>query len=155
MSDLPKEAKLNKEGKEIFIVSARSAGYHDGNYATITINDTPANISVNEKKHQRGIHLVVINPENGKAVHSRCFDTYTDSEDFEKFIKETDIPDGHIIVAALKDEGAKWMSDRVKNWFTSLGSGEIKRLQYQHAFCFIGIMGSTECNEERCRRNMR
>lgn len=73
---------------------------------------------------------MIINQVTGKVDHRRCFDTYSTSEHFEKFIEETEIPFGRIIVAALKDDGSKWMSEKIKDFFKDLGSMEIMRLGY-------------------------
>ncbi len=48
------------------MVQALSAGFDGGNYAKIIINDVIINVGKNSNGHYRGLHMVVINPKNGK-----------------------------------------------------------------------------------------
>ena len=52
----------------------------------------------------RGLHIVVINPANGKTRFTRVFDTYKSSDELDKFITLNAIPLGYIIIAACKDD---------------------------------------------------
>ena len=74
----------------------------------------------NENFHFRGMHIVVLHPENGKVFWAKVFDTYISSEKLEHFI--TTIPDGYIIAAGCKDECTRNLSDTVKEWFGNMGS---------------------------------
>ena len=49
------------------------------------------------------MHIVVINPSDGKVERSKVFDTYESSNEFDDFITD-DIPLGCIVIAACKDE---------------------------------------------------
>ena len=53
----------------------------------------------NENGTYRGLHIVIINPDNGKVEFTNVFDTYDSSELLEQFIN-THIPEGRIVVAA-------------------------------------------------------
>ena len=75
----------------------------------------------NEHFHYRGLHVVVINPANGKVVTARAFDTYQWRRSFDDFIAE-EIPNGHIVVAACKDDCITNMSQAGKQWFADMGS---------------------------------
>ena len=44
------------------VIQADSAGFNGGNYAKITINNTPISMRPNESNHLRGLHVAVINP---------------------------------------------------------------------------------------------
>ena len=79
------------------------------------------------------------------------FDTYESSDKFNEFISK-EVPDGHIVVAACKDDCVKNLSTEGKNWFTKLGSKEIWDLQYRHGFAFIGISGRKEAHDKRSMR---
>ena len=67
------------------------------------INDEVVPITANESKHDRGLHIVFINPNGGKVEVAQCFDTYRKCERFDEFITHS-IPDGYIVIAAGKDE---------------------------------------------------
>ena len=70
-----------------------------------------------DERDFRGLNIAVIDPEYGKIKHSRVFDTYKSSEDFEKWLETEDIPEGSIVAAACKDECVTNLSDTVKKWF--------------------------------------
>ena len=53
--------------------------------------------------HNRGLHIVIVNPLTGKVVLAKVFDTYISSEEFERFAKDK-IDFGFIVIAACKDE---------------------------------------------------
>ena len=71
---------------------------------------------MNENNHYRGIHIVLINPENGRVESAKVFDTYKSSKIFDQFI-EDGIPDCYIVIAACKDEGTKSLSTKAIEWF--------------------------------------
>ena len=95
---------FNKEDREIFIVKAESGGFHAGNFADISINDIPVFVEkYNIDNEFRGLYIVIINPQTGFVEFTKVFDTYKSSAEFEQFI-QLNIPKGHIVVAACKDE---------------------------------------------------
>jgi len=67
------------------------------------LNGEVVSVKSNENNNKRGLHIVVINPNNGKVEAARVFDTYVSSVAFDDFIIES-YPDGFIIVAACKDD---------------------------------------------------
>ena len=61
------------------------------------------------------MHIVVVNPDSGEVEQAKIFDTFKTSEKFDAFIKNSDnVPYGHIIVAACKDECTKNLSTYAK-----------------------------------------
>ena len=85
---------------------------------------------------------------NGRVEPTKVFDTYEKSNGFGEFV-ESDIPDGHIVVAACKDECSTGLSVNGKLWFTKMGSKEIWKVKYRCGFAFIGIIGQKTCTEKR------
>ena len=67
----------------------------------------------NDHGHFRGLHMVVINPTNGKIETAKVFDTYITSEGIDDFITR-EMPEGWIVVAACKDECVTQLSQRAK-----------------------------------------
>lgn len=92
--------------------------------ARITINDERVQLEENEDNTQRGLHIVLINPSNGKIDKAKIFDTYTTSIHFDAFTR-LDFPDGYIVVAACKDDCVSNLSENGKQWFESMGSTQI------------------------------
>lgn len=99
--------------------------------------------------HFRGLHIVLINPKNGKVELAKIFDTYKSSDLFDNFIKNEEIPEGYIIVAACQDDFMTNLSTNGKIWFQKLGSKEIDNVEYRCAFGFIAISGKTEKVQEK------
>ena len=44
-----------------------SAGFKNGNFAHITVNDQKVTVDKNISGHFRGLHIVIINRSNGKV----------------------------------------------------------------------------------------
>ena len=51
----------------MYVIQAESAGFKHGNKASIHINDLQVEFEKNNG-HYRGLHIAVINPENGKTI---------------------------------------------------------------------------------------
>ena len=64
---------------------------------------------------------------NGSVKYAQIFDTFTNSEPLEHCIENVFMPNS-IIIAACKDDCFTKMSDKVKDWFTIMGSIEIHKL---------------------------
>ena len=70
----------------VYIISSSSSGFNGRNLALIRVNDVPVYLDKNENDNDRGLHIVVINANNGRIDSAKVFDTYTTSEEFELFI---------------------------------------------------------------------
>ena len=70
----------------MYIITASSGGISAGDFAKITINNEEVEVESNKSGHFRGLHIVIINQNNGKIELAKVFDTYESSEDFDKFI---------------------------------------------------------------------
>lgn len=133
----------------MILVQATSSGFDGANLAKITINDEKVDFEKDSENHDdRGLHIVVLNPQNGKAIYSKIFDTYKSSARLESFIDHYVFKD-MIIVAACKDECATNLSSKVKIWFQQMGSEEIMNLKYRQGFAFIGTVGNKEKSIEK------
>lgn len=105
-----------------------SAGFNDGKKAMIKINDIPVKMEPNENQHLRGLHIVIVNPQDGKIETAKVFDTYESSKSLDKFLSRTGVPLGYIIVAACSDDCTANLSPKATQWLKSLGSLEIDQL---------------------------
>lgn len=82
------------------VIQVQSAGYDGGNLANITINNKAV------KTHSgtnRGLHIVILNPDDGSISTAMCFDTHHSSLELDAFIA-AGVPEGKIVVAACRDE---------------------------------------------------
>lgn len=66
-SRLEQNGMLDDDQRAI-VVKAESAGFEAGNMARISIDDVEVKCLPNENGNDRGLHLVVINPHNGKVI---------------------------------------------------------------------------------------
>ena len=115
----------------------------------MSIDGDVIELQANENGHRRGMHLVIINPQNGKVETAQVFDTYKTSEDFASFVTEP-IPKGRIVAAACEDDCTSSLSPELIKWFSDMGSKEISQLEYRQSFAFIGVIGkSGPVNESR------
>ena len=57
------------QDERVILVQATSAGYKSGNFAKITINEQAIMVENNIHNHDRGLHIVVINPLDGEIEH--------------------------------------------------------------------------------------
>lgn len=130
------------------IIQVKSAGYLSGNNAVISINDFPVEVKGVDNANDRGLHIVIINPSNGDVEQAKVFDTYKDSDAFNKWIITVDIPDGHIVLAASKDDCFESLSMVAMKWFSNMGSKAVWDLKYRSSYAFIGIMGHKKVNEK-------
>ena len=58
----------DEKDKQILVVQAKSAGYHAGDFATITLNEVVVPVRHNEQNNHRGFHVVIINPMTGLVI---------------------------------------------------------------------------------------
>lgn len=80
------------------------------------MNDEIVDTGYNEGHHFRGLHFVAINPFTGIIVYQEVFDTNRICEDLDEFLSRSDIPDGHIISIACKDDCMTCLSKTAIKW---------------------------------------
>ena len=96
------------------------------------------------------MHIVVIDKKSGKIDFAKVFDTYESGEKLDEFIDEHGCREtGKIIVAACKDDCITKLSKMAKKWFESMGSKDIRFLEYREGFSFIGVTGEIAGREKR------
>ena len=91
---------------KVLVVQAISSGFDGKNDAKIMINDLPLILGKNENGNFRGLHIVTINPDDGKVAEAKVFDTYKSSYTFDEFTTH-EVPEGYIVVAACMDDCTK------------------------------------------------
>lgn len=120
-----------------------SAGYKAGSnnsYAEIKINGEEV---VGKSSSKRGLNVVVLNGPDHKIILNESYNTFTHKRDESaRFAKDfANLPEGSVIVAAVKDDAAANMRHSAKKIFANMGSQAIKKLAFKDAWGFIGIKG--------------
>lgn len=95
------------------MIQAKSAGFEAGNFAQILLNGSEVKLQKNEQNIERGLHIVVVDPSNGEVQFGKVFDTYKSSHELDSFISSP-IDDGHIVVAACRDDCVTNLSSQAK-----------------------------------------
>ena len=80
------ETKIEEDN--VIIVQVESSGYDGTNMALIKVNNIKVEVMKNDRKHFRGLHVVVIDQSNGQVLFASVFDTYDNSISFNKFINQ-------------------------------------------------------------------
>lgn len=106
-------------------------------FAYITVGGEDASL------HLRGYNLAVIDPQSGKVIDRAGFDTgenESESQALADFIAK--IPEGYIVVAALKEGGAGGLTEEAVEALASLG-GEVDLRGTENLFhALIGVKGA-------------
>ncbi|HEX9653631.1 MAG TPA: interleukin-like EMT inducer domain-containing protein, partial [bacterium] len=115
---------------------AESAGFNDGNFALLWRN--AEHVSLN----QRGHNLAVFDESDGTLLERASFDTYgspTNAEALAQFINT--VPDGRIVLAAIRDEGSVSMTESAHLALESIGSQLTRQVRLRDAWAIIGRKG--------------
>lgn len=120
-----------------FYFLAESAGLNDGNFARLWRNDE--HVSLN----QRGHNLAVFDGTDGALLDRVSFDTYGSSANAEalaQFINA--LPDGRVVLAAIRDDGSVSMTESAYLALESIGSQFTRQVQFRDAWAIIGQKGA-------------
>lgn len=89
--------------------------------------------------HRRGYNLAVIDSQSGEVVDKAGFDI-DESQALADFIAQ--IPDGAIVVVAVKEDGARTLTDQAVEALRSLGGEADLRGTEGFSHALIGVKGS-------------
>jgi hypothetical protein len=140
------------------IIAAHSAGYstHTRNppryraYFEVNGRLTESSAAC-EGEGERGWNLLIINPVTREVVSQDCFDVWgakrethhNDREAVKRLVEAIrQVPEGFLVVLAVKDEGSSGLTDEVYEALRSCG-GSGQRIAYRSSFAMIGIKGMT------------
>ncbi|MFQ6014949.1 MAG: interleukin-like EMT inducer domain-containing protein [Anaerolineae bacterium] len=118
-------------------ITVNSAGLTAGNFAYITVDGKEAST------HRRGYNLAVIDPQSGHILDKRGFDTWAnqyESQAMAQFM--ADIPQGYIVVVAVKEDGAKSLTQEGVEALRSIGAQEDLRGTEYRSHAIIGVKGA-------------
>jgi hypothetical protein len=119
-------------------ITVNSAGQNAGDFAYITVNGNDAST------HRRGYNLAVIDPHTGAVVEQAGFDTWAneyEAQDLVDFVAS--VPQGYIVAAAVKDDGAAHLTAAAVEALRSLGADIDLRGTENLSHGLIGVKGAT------------
>lgn len=117
----------------------------NGNNARIVVNDEDV-----LEKAGRGVNIIALAGQNHEVIHSQTYDTFASKKASEQLAADlATIPLGSVIVAAVKDEASKSLTQSAKDFFINMGSKEVSQLGYREGWLFIGIKGTKSHLEKR------
>jgi hypothetical protein len=124
------------------LVTAYSAGFSDGNNASISLD----NVNVTQGFANRGYNVAVINQYSGKLESFAAFSIYSDigdttlAEPFITFLNS--IPVGRRVIIAVMDEGSHGKSEGLNEAIEACGSSLIRSLSFRASWALIGWKGA-------------
>ncbi|KAJ5075805.1 hypothetical protein M0811_06667 [Anaeramoeba ignava] len=128
----PEKTKLLKP----FNIQVESAGLLCGNYARIYVN------SIDYSRNTRGLNFVIIDPETKVIWDSVAFDVHGSEPSIRNMIKFIDsIPEGFIVLAAVKDEATNRMNYEGRNSLAKIGAKDYNP-GYRGSWAIIGRKGA-------------
>lgn len=116
----------------------RSAGFNDGNFASLKITN---DMALTKESSKRGMNIIALDGPAHKVIFQKTYDTNADkgaSDEMVRDIKQAAV--GSVIIATVRDEATQHLSQEAKNIFVKMGSKEIKNLGFQESWAFVGII---------------
>ncbi len=128
------------QAKQRYIIHLFSAGFDDGNWCKIEINGVPA-----IDGGYRGHNIVVFDTLNGQIEDKKWFDTLDKTENSDSmaaFIGR--IPEGKIVLVAIRDEGSYRMTEAAYLALESLGSSLARQVGFRDSYVLLGRKGAAQ-----------
>ena len=122
-----------------FLFKVISAGWDDDNFVQICINS-----QVVVSNGYRGHNLAVVDEVSGQLIAIKHFDTYIskiEADSMANYIQN--LPQGRIVLAAIKDEGSENMTEAAHLALESLGSQFTRNVGYRESWALIGRKGAS------------
>jgi len=130
----------SQAGSSIEVFSAGYAAGKENSYAEIRINGDDV---VSRKNSKRGINVVALNGADHKIILNGVYNTSNRKKnESDRLVKDlSSLPEGTVIIAAVRDDGARNLKHSAKKVFMAMGSQDIKKLGYKQSWGFIGVKG--------------
>jgi hypothetical protein len=135
------EIKIGKTNVSLPVdITVQSAGIYGGNFAKIVVDGE------DYSPDKRGYNIAVIDPTTGEVEKVENFDTRSDergkffAQKMAEFLE--DIPDGKIVVCAVKDEGSKYLSATCVQALKRIGANLDLRGFKRFSHAIIGVKGA-------------
>jgi hypothetical protein len=118
-----------------------SAGFDQGNFSKIMINNVEIRTCDNEKGC-RGLNVVAVDAFTHKVLLNRAYDTHETSGASDQFLADVKgFEAGTIFLVSVKDDAEHKLKDNLKAFFVKMGSSHVNALGFRHSWAFIGVKG--------------
>jgi len=142
-----KKFKATEGGSRI---EFESAGYADGNFASITVENEPV---LTREQAKRGINVVALDGRTHKVIFTKVYDTHAEAAASKALAADfSKAPKGSVIIAVIKDEAQRLLTNEARDAFAKMGSEEIRNLAYRDAWGFVGVSGQKVFGEQRAAK---
>jgi hypothetical protein len=121
-------------------IEFESAGFNDGNWASITVENEQV---LTREQASRGINVIVLDGRTHKVIHRKTYDTWGKQDDVKAMIEDSKkTPKGSVVIAVVKDGASRLLTPEAKKFFIKMGSEEIKALGEREGWGFVGVFGT-------------
>jgi len=124
------------------ILDFESAGYYDGDFASILVNGEEKSLNL------RGINIVRLD-EQGDYIESTVYDTYESQDAADSLARYLEnLSNGEIVIFAIRDEASGSLNSRARSALEALGSEYIGQLGHQDSWGMISVVGQGKLAED-------
>jgi len=146
----PPVAAPPADGTGVRIVSA---GFEDGNAADFYLNNRK--VDIRGQADRRGVNVMTIDPVTQQVTSRKAYDVWGDpaNENTRLVADLNSLPDGRIVLVAMKDSGMENFDNSVLNALRSLGSSlSPAQLKVREGYALIGTKGGSAIAEMQSGR---
>jgi len=127
------------DAEQRYVIHLYSAGFDDGNWCKIEINGEAA-----IDGGHRGHNIVVLDTLTGQIEDKLWFDTLDKTENSDSMAAYIGrIPEGKIVLVAIRDEGSYRMTEAAYQALESLGSALTRQVQFRDSYVLLGRKGAS------------
>lgn len=120
-------------------IEFESAGFNDGNWASVTVENEAV---LTREEAKRGMNIIVLDGRNHKVIAKKNYDTWGDKNAVKAMVEDSKkTPRGSVVIAVVKDEASRLLTEEAKKVFVGMGSEEILNLGNREGFGFVGVSG--------------
>ena len=132
----------NWDFKSPLSINIKSAGYSDGDFASILVNGEEKSFN------RRGINIVRLD-QYGDFVESTVYDTWESKESADSLVRYLGrLEYGEILVLSIRDEASHNLHSRARSALEKLGSEYIGQLSYWDSWGMIAMAGKNKLLED-------
>lgn len=131
----------------------KSAGFQAGNFAEFYLDGKK--IMISGPASNRGVNVVIIDPQNKRVVSGKCYDTWANPTDGNRLLASelNQLPDGHVVMVALKDSGLENLDPGTLAALRGLGATMLtEKLRERDSYALVGVKGGAALAEGRAQR---
>jgi hypothetical protein len=97
-----------------------SAGFNDGNWASITVENEQV---LTREQATRGMNFIILDGRTHGVLFRKSYDTWGDQKAVKAMVEDSKkIPRGSVVIAVVKDDGSRLLTEEAKQIFVKMGS---------------------------------